>query len=253
MKKPRTSPARPSRAKPAFTPATTRARHDGWTPVRQTGFVEALAESGCVREASASIGISVQSAYRLRARVDAQGFRMAWDAALDFAIRRLSDEVYSRALNGVPVPHFYQGEKIGEHRRYDERLALFLLRYRDPLRYAATLDQMVYTGHAEQAAIAFAKARDTLAEQAHAVADEAIGAPCAPLPPPTPPFRREPVREALPRQRAELEAAARAAAQARGIADHRQQEEDARTFGQAAGIAPRPAPADWPRGHRGVT
>jgi hypothetical protein len=40
----------------------------------------------------------------------------------------------------VPVPHYYKGELVGEHRRYDERLTQFLLRYRDPLRYAKSLE-----------------------------------------------------------------------------------------------------------------
>ena len=40
-----------------------------------------------------------QSAYRLRRHFDAQGFRLAWDAAFDYAIRRLSDAVMSRAIH----------------------------------------------------------------------------------------------------------------------------------------------------------
>lgn len=174
----RKSPDAP--ATPAFTPVATRARHDGWTPRKQVAFIEALAESACVDEAAKAVGVSRVSAYRLRARIDAQAFRVAWDAALDFAIRRLSDAAFSRALNGVAIPHYYQGEVVGEHRRYDNRLTMFLLRYRDPLRYAATLDKMVYSGHAEAAAIGFAKARDRLAVAAHGddgtAADEAMAA-----------------------------------------------------------------------------
>ena len=187
----------PSAAAPSFTPAETRARHDGWTPAKQTGFVEALAESGCVAEACAAVGMSRHSAYRLRMRVDAQEFRLAWDAALDLAIRRLSDECYSRALNGEAIPHFFQGQQVGEHRRYDNRLAMFLLRYRDPIRYAATLDQMVYSGHAEQAALAFARARDRVADAAHGVEDDA----CADALPPAAPFTAVPVADELARQR----------------------------------------------------
>ncbi|MDO6416607.1 hypothetical protein Q4F19_19645 [Sphingomonas sp. BIUV-7] len=155
----------------AFAPVPTRARHDGWTPHRQTAFIDALAQSGCIHEACASVGVSRQSAYARRARIDAQAFRIAWDAALDYAIRRLSDECLSRALNGTPVPHYFGGAVVGEHRRYDTRLALFLLRYRDPLRYAATLDQMVYSGHVEAAAIRLSKARDRTADEAHKVPD----------------------------------------------------------------------------------
>jgi len=49
---------------------------------------------------------------------------------------------------------------------------MFLLRYRDPLRYAASLDQMVYSGHIETAAIAFARAHNRLLDEAHDIADE---------------------------------------------------------------------------------
>ena len=54
-----------------FTPAKLRRRHDGWTPEKQTAFIEALAESGCVDESARRVGMSVQSAYALRRRVDA--------------------------------------------------------------------------------------------------------------------------------------------------------------------------------------
>ena len=194
MPKPRT----PAPARPAFTPVATRARHDGWTPEKQVRFVEALAESGCVTEACGAVGMSKQSAYTLRMRTDAQGFRVAWDAALDLAIRRLSDECYSRALHGEVIPHFYQGAQIGEHRRYDNRLAMFLLRYRDPLRYAATLDQMVYAGHPETAAIAFARARERVRDEAHGLdpADVSIATMAADGPPfATTPVFTEAVRQ----------------------------------------------------------
>ena len=119
-----------------------RARHDGWTPEKQHDFIAALAESGCVAEACAAVRLSAKSAYRLRARPDASTFRQAWDVALDYAIRRLGDFALSRALHGVSRPVFYQGEQIGERRHYDERLTMFLLRYRDPVRYGAWNDAM---------------------------------------------------------------------------------------------------------------
>jgi hypothetical protein len=110
--------------------------------------------------------MSVQSAYALRARVDAVSFRNAWDTALDYAIRRLSDAALSRAINGVPVPVFFQGEQIGEKRYYDERLAMFLLRYRDPLRYGKWLDRRDHAGHPEGSAIDLAAARRAVREDA---------------------------------------------------------------------------------------
>jgi len=126
----------------AFDIVPLRNRHDGWTPERQQAFIAALAESGCVTEACQAVGMSSQSAYRLRRDFEAQGFRRAWEAALDYAVRRLSDAAFSRAIHGVPVPHYYQGEVVGEHHRYDEKLTMFLLRYRDPMRYAKAWDKV---------------------------------------------------------------------------------------------------------------
>jgi hypothetical protein len=141
-----------------FDTVPVRDRHDGWTAERQHAFIAALAESGCVNEACKTVGMTSQSAYRLCRHFDAQGFRLAWDAALDYAIRRLSDAVYSRAIHGVAVPHYYKGEVVGEHRRYDERLAMFLLRYRDPLRYAKGWDKIEpMHGHEEVFAVHLAK------------------------------------------------------------------------------------------------
>ncbi len=117
-----------------------RNRHDGWTEERQRAFIAALAESGCVTEASRAVGMSSQSAYRLRRDFEAQGFRHAWEAALDYAVRRLSDAAMSRAIHGVPVPHYFNGEVVGEHRRFDEKLTMFMLRYRDPSRYSRMWD-----------------------------------------------------------------------------------------------------------------
>lgn len=125
-----------------FTPAPLRPRHDGWTPEKQVAFIEALAESGCVDEACKRVGMHRSSAYELRARKNAESFRAAWDAALDHAIQRLSDAAFSRAINGVTRPVFYKGELVGERTYFDERLTMFMLRYRDPARYGRWRDQM---------------------------------------------------------------------------------------------------------------
>ena len=146
-----------------FTPVVVRNRHDGWTTARQADFIAALGESGCVTAACARVGMSTESAYRLRGRFDAVDFRQAWEAALDYAVERLSDAALSRAINGVAVPHYYKGEVVGEHRRYDERLTQFILRYRAPLTYARHWDRMhVVAGHSEAAAERFAVGIDSV-------------------------------------------------------------------------------------------
>lgn len=143
---------------PDFEPAPLRYRRDGWTPERQVAFIRALAECGCVRDACRRVGMSPESAYELARRPDAQSFRVAWEIAMDNAVRRVGDEAFSRAIHGVAVPHFYKGELVGEHRRYDERLTMFILRYRDPIRYGKHLDRSDYTGHVEEKALDLADA-----------------------------------------------------------------------------------------------
>jgi hypothetical protein len=155
----------------AFDPASLRARLDGWTAERQSAFIQCLAESACVVEACRSVKMSKQSAYALRARPEAISFRTAWDAALDFATRRLADAVLSRAVNGVAVPVFYQGEQVGERRTYDERLAMFLLQRRDPLRYGDWRNRQVWAGHAESHAVGLLQARVAVREDAGLTGD----------------------------------------------------------------------------------
>lgn len=149
------------------TPVPTRARRNGWTPQRQQDFITALAETGCVAEAARSVGLSPRSAYQLRARPDAGIFRQAWDIALDYAIRNLTDAALGRAINGVARPVFYKGEQVGERRYYDERLTQFLLRYRDPVRYGAWRDGYEARRHPDGAGIVLAHALNILGDVNH--------------------------------------------------------------------------------------
>src|SRR3954463_11908672 len=57
-----------------------RHRADGWTPARQVEFLEALADTGIVRKAAASVGMSEQSVTRLRRRAEARTFDLACEA-----------------------------------------------------------------------------------------------------------------------------------------------------------------------------
>lgn len=132
-----------------FEPIRLRYRHDGWTPDKQLEFIQRLAECGCVDEACRAVGMSRDAAYALRRRPDAQAFRLAWAAAKDVMVERLDDAAMSRAINGVPVPIFHNGEQVGERRHYDERLTMFLLRYRDPVRYGRWQDRVEARQHPE--------------------------------------------------------------------------------------------------------
>jgi hypothetical protein len=102
-------------------------RHDGWTPQRQRGFLEALADSGSVESAARSVGMSARSAYRLRGRADARAFTAAWNAALERAMQRLFPAAIDRALHGTVRQRWYHGEMIAEDRVYSDRLLVWLL------------------------------------------------------------------------------------------------------------------------------
>jgi hypothetical protein len=83
-----------------FTPVARRYRHDGWTPERQKAFIAALAETGCVDRAARRVNIAQTNCYELRRAPGAESFRRAWDAALDFAVPKLKDVAFQRAIEG---------------------------------------------------------------------------------------------------------------------------------------------------------
>ncbi|WP_156500395.1 hypothetical protein [Croceicoccus bisphenolivorans] len=123
---------------PAFTPVPRKCqRHDGWTPQRQTGFIEALADTGSVKTAARTMNMTPESAYYLRRQPGAESFRKAWEAALALGVQRLEDVAMERALNGVEVPVYHFGAVVGTRRIYNDRLLMFLLRNRAPERFAA--------------------------------------------------------------------------------------------------------------------
>ena len=130
--------ARGKAALPAFTPVPRKCRrHDGWTPERQQGFIEALADVGSVKAAAHAVNMTPESAYYLRRQQGADSFRKAWEAALALGVQRLEDVAMERALNGIEVPVYHFGAVVGTRRVYNDRLLMFLLRNRAPERFAA--------------------------------------------------------------------------------------------------------------------
>ena len=84
---------------PAFHPVPLRGRADGWLPWKQAAFVGYLAQTRSVAKAARLVGMSRESAYRLRARAGAQEFAAAWDQALG---RGIADMTYvTRAARKV--------------------------------------------------------------------------------------------------------------------------------------------------------
>ena len=127
---------------PPVDPVPVRSRHDGWTPQKQRDFIEALAATACVTDAARAVGMSPKSAYLLREREDAASFHAAWVAAQQYSVATLEAAVFSRAIHGVPVPHYYKGELIGEHRKFNDGLAMFLMRHNDLSRYGKGWDRL---------------------------------------------------------------------------------------------------------------
>jgi hypothetical protein len=119
-----------------------RVRHDGWTAERQEKFLKALASCGCITDACRVVGMSRESAHNLYNDPRAKDFRAAFDAALDCAMPVIETSAWERVVKGVARPIFYQGEQVGEYRQYNDRLTMFLLRYRRPHRYGAHLDRL---------------------------------------------------------------------------------------------------------------
>jgi len=123
------------------------------------------------REACARVGISAEAVYKLRRRPDAQSFRLAMELALDGAADQVEDGAFSRAIRGVEISHYYQGELVGTHRRYDERLAMFILRYRKPARYGRHLDRRETAPHPERSALGMADMLAWVESDAHCDAE----------------------------------------------------------------------------------
>jgi hypothetical protein len=111
----------------AFAPAPVRARKDGWTAARQIAFINRLALTGSPGAAARAVGMSRESAYRLRARPGAAGFAAAWDEALGWGESRAIDLGMERAILGEAVPVMYRGRRIGTRLRYDNCLVIATL------------------------------------------------------------------------------------------------------------------------------
>lgn len=125
----------------AFTPATLRERHNGWSAERQRDFIEALADSGCVAQASRVVGVSTKSAYRLRRHPKGKDFAFAWDQALRCASARLVDIAMERAVHGSRRQYWRDGELIGESVIPSDALLMFMLARLDTGRFGSQVDR----------------------------------------------------------------------------------------------------------------
>lgn len=114
-------PERPYRAKPY------RVRHDGWTAERQNIFIESLAKTRCVRDASRMAGISWNSAYRHRRR--SKAFAERWALALRRAETTIGEVTWQRAVEGVEEDVWYYGKVVGKRTKYANDLLRLLYQH----------------------------------------------------------------------------------------------------------------------------
>ncbi|HEX8640809.1 MAG TPA: hypothetical protein VF704_06600 [Allosphingosinicella sp.] len=118
-----------------FAPVPVRAQHNGWTPALQLRFILALARGAGPDEAARSLGMTRQSAYRLRKKPGAQSFAAAWDRAQHFArtaaaAARLPASGCG-AIETILVPRHYRGRLVGFVQREDTAGAMRTLRQLD--------------------------------------------------------------------------------------------------------------------------
>lgn len=102
-----------------------------WDKRKMADFLRALAAQQSVSAAARSVGMSRQSAYKLRNRLKGEPFDIAWEAAFQHGYDALHQAALERALHGVEVPVFHKGEQVGTRRHFDERLTTFLLARRN--------------------------------------------------------------------------------------------------------------------------
>ncbi len=119
---------------PCFTPVPLRARRDGWTPERQARFLGWLAQTGCITQAAAKLGMARETAYRLRRREGAESFAHAWDAIMAIRSGREAprrkvtlDERWFLAMEGGFVVRMRRGRFVRTWRKPSTSALLSLL------------------------------------------------------------------------------------------------------------------------------
>jgi hypothetical protein len=119
-----------------WVPVRRRPRYDGWTEEKQRRFIEVLADTGIVSVAAKAVGMSRETANRLRRSPHGAAFARAWDAARHHAGGALEDIAFERAIEGVEHNVYDEnGEVVCTKRVYNDRLLMYLLSHLKPERY----------------------------------------------------------------------------------------------------------------------
>jgi hypothetical protein len=123
---------------PPFLPVPVRARADGWTAERQARLIGLLAQTGSVAEAARRVGMSRESAHRLRQRPNAASFVHAWDSVIawhrglspespDFPRRKITpDELFEHAIDGAIHIRMRRGHFVRAQRKPSDSALLRL-------------------------------------------------------------------------------------------------------------------------------
>ncbi|HEX8191372.1 MAG TPA: hypothetical protein VF552_00585 [Allosphingosinicella sp.] len=123
-----------------WVPVRRRPRYDGWTEEKQRRFIEVLADTGLVGEAAKAVGMTRETAYRLRRSAHGAAFARAWDAARVHAAGLVEDIAFERAFEGVEHNVYDEnGDVVCTKRVYNDRLLMWLLRHLKPERYGGGL------------------------------------------------------------------------------------------------------------------
>lgn len=117
---------------PPFCPVPLRPTHNAFSPRLQAHFLGYLAETGSVAQACARVGMSRQSAYRLRTKPGAESFVAAWEVALGRPKPRVtSPDLEYLAYHGYIRLRFRAGKYLGAWQKPDAAAHLKLLRRYD--------------------------------------------------------------------------------------------------------------------------
>ncbi|HUQ13527.1 MAG TPA: hypothetical protein VM055_04550 [Novosphingobium sp.] len=122
-----------SRGSPAPPALPFVAVEDRWNKPKMAEFLRMLGATQCVASAARAVGMSWQSAYKLRNRLKGEPFDIAWEAAFQHGYDALHQAALERALHGVEVPVYFNGEQIGTRRHFDERLTIWFLARRNAM------------------------------------------------------------------------------------------------------------------------
>lgn len=96
-------------------------------------FLDELAKHGNIGKALNVVNISRVELFKRR-RDDAE-FRAIFEEAHSIGIDACEDEANRRAINGVPEPVFFQGEKCGTVQKFSDTLLMFLLKGNKPEKF----------------------------------------------------------------------------------------------------------------------